>query len=213
MRTYKPIIFQPDMVRATIAETKTVTRRVMKPQVPPEWDERELWVDAEGWIHTGTGGSYLGTKTDSRCPYGGPGGQLWVRENILLLEATRGASYTVKVMYMANKEEIIFHNITPDQYSWALRKIEKGKITPSIYMPEWLARLRLTILEIKIQRTSWITDEGALAEGTEVAPGQRPRAAFIELWDSINKDRGFPFSADPWVYKIKYEIESRRIGP
>jgi hypothetical protein len=79
----RPILFSGSMVRAILSGVKFQTRRVVKPQT--EWVEPEtVWQQADG--HSGPG--WYAHNEDYpeegslfyRCPYGQPGGRLWVKE-------------------------------------------------------------------------------------------------------------------------------------
>lgn len=78
----KPILFSTAMVQAILEGRKTMTRRVIDPQPDPDsepslaprilglednWD-KWFWDTAEG------------ERIYKSCPYGEPGGILWVRE-------------------------------------------------------------------------------------------------------------------------------------
>lgn len=86
----RPILFQPDMVRALLDGRKTQTRRTVKPQPPAQmpfaqecgYNEGRFW-----WNDTDEDNDMVefwpGYECDEamRCPCGQPGDRLWVREN------------------------------------------------------------------------------------------------------------------------------------
>jgi hypothetical protein len=88
----RPILFSAPMVRAIREGRKTQTRRVVKHpgdflgaggRNGGDWDDPQLW----GWEDPEDPGHFLVLARDPepgdvpfRCPYGQPGGRLWVRE-------------------------------------------------------------------------------------------------------------------------------------
>jgi hypothetical protein len=102
-------------------------------------------------------------------------------------------------------------------------------------MPRTACRLRLKITGIRVERLQDITEEDAKAEGlscltkdggitykygipdSDGLPGNDdfgwhwhdwnidPRKSFQKLWDSINKDRGYGWDTNPWLWVISFE--------
>lgn len=75
----RPILFSGVMVRALLAGTKTMTRRIVKPQPETTYPEAVFsFIEMDGdkgiWGSKGCGISVR------KCPYGRPGDRLWVRE-------------------------------------------------------------------------------------------------------------------------------------
>ena len=55
-------------------------------------------------------------------------------------------------------------------------------------------------------------DDAVLAEGIEVPPDHvpwNPCDAYADLWDGLNKERGFGWDVDPWVWVVSF----RRLKP
>lgn len=77
----RPIIMSAESVRAILAGTKTMTRRVVKPQPDPGFPFFRFVLGTEKnaslWLGYASAGSLAYTV---RCPYGVPGDRLWVRE-------------------------------------------------------------------------------------------------------------------------------------
>jgi len=176
----RPILFSGPMVRAILDGRKTMTRRVIKyPAVTVEHDR----IIAGRFIDPKTG-CVDGQFDVIACPYGQPGDRLWVRETY--------NSCGGKPFYRADGE------LHPD---WKWR--------PSIFMPRWASRITLEITAVRVERLKDITIEDAQAEG--VTPlgvegdGRRWRAAFRELWDSLNAKRGHGWGANPWVWVISFK--------
>ena len=179
----RPIIFSGEMVRAILDGRKTQTRRVIKPQ--PDH------------IHTFQKGILLPQIGDKeiRCPYGQPGDRLWVRETW----AKNNPVLDAKVCYRADL-------MSPD-----LGKPWK----PSIYMPRWASRITLEIVNVRVERVQEITEADVIAEGIGAFTLARgvlsdappdPRWKFIELWNSINANRGYGWEINPWVWVIEFKV-------
>ena len=87
------------------------------------------------------------------------------------------------------------------EYQWCTR--------PSIHMPHWASRINLEITGIRIERVQDISEQDAITEG--VSPSICPpydhiahKAAFMTLWDSINKKRGYSWDSNPWCWVIGF---------
>ncbi len=86
------------------------------------------------------------------------------------------------------------------------------KWAPSIFMPRWACRLRLKVLEVRIERLQQITAGAALAEGVDVSDctadrGKHALERFEKLWDGINGKRG-PWASNCWVWVVRFEVAS-----
>ena len=171
----KPILFSGPMVRALLAGIKTQTRRLVKYNnmlgEPAEWCSS---VAEPGWIHI---------CGDFRrfCPYGQPGGRLWVRE-------------TWRSMGKCNKgTDVVFYRADGHV---------DGPWRPSIFMPRWASRITLEITEVRVQRLQEISEADARAEGAKHMPDHRWH--FREIWDSINGKK-YPWASNPWVWCLTFK--------
>jgi hypothetical protein len=180
----RPIIFNGEMVRAILAGRKTQTRRVIK-------------VDGEHLRYSTYGKQALEILCDGTWrywthvhgnPYGQPGDRLWVRE------------------------AWAYWGSFPDD-GWVIYRADADKYgvtwKPSIYMPKKYARIWLDIAAVRVERVQDITEEDVLAEGCGLVPWSSehdwPRTAgFAELWDGINKKRGFGWDVNPWVWVVEF---------
>lgn len=206
MKDY-PLLMQSAMVRATLADLKSQTRRVMKPQ-PTYIDVTipDLW-RVEGL-------SIRDAEKACRCPYGKPGTRLWVRETWAL-----GADETgePKVFYRATDSPTVGVAFP--------RKPAIEAWKSSIYMPRWASRLTLEICEVRVQRVQEISEEDAIAEGvfawrdtwtTPKVAGTNwlksmqhlgiksiPIRLFATLWDSINGKK-YPWESNPYVFALTF---------
>lgn len=202
-----PILFSTPMVRAILDGNKTQTRRIVKPQ-PPENDlpscpefYHPIKYDRYGDMIPGEKqfGIY-GGGWDVKCPYGKPGDRLWVRETFCIGKVVAGEDDDWYISQCKDENDIIYKEA-------AIREgIGLSEVTwkPSIFMPRSASRITLEITGVRVERLQDISDDDALAEGIE--PGRVSHVLeFMELWDSINADRGYGWSTNPWVWVIEFK--------
>jgi hypothetical protein len=176
------LLFKAEMVRALLDGSKTQTRRVVKPQ-----PTNQLFRTISCWNDEAHAREW-------QCPYGQPGDRLWVRET--WRQAYPKTNFSHGVVYRADKERALGMDEYSDRHRWK----------PSIFMPRWASRILLGITAVRVERLQDISDEDALAEGcyptkTGIYPGA-PRAAYRELWDSINGAGSW--DANPWVWVVEF---------
>ncbi len=189
----KPILFSGPMIRAILANTKTQTRRIFKP-------DRMTW-DANGryTTHAMRGGelSITGSgpfKPSSwlhYCPYGQPGDRLWVRESFARVPTACGS------------EDIVF----AADYQDGSDRAAGVRYTPSIHMPRHASRITLEIARVRVERLRACNEVDAIAEGAPWAACGAPqegshKAGFAQLWEQINGHGSW--EANPWVWVIEF---------
>ncbi len=206
----RPILFKGEMVRAILDGTKTQTRRIVKPQ-PEVTSDSDCRVKINGNHHTGPS-DYLLKDVLPRfaCPYGQPGDRLWVRETTCIApkffappDQSCVPDYDGDLRYVSYKAD--------GHCEYAMREY-KLKWTPSIHMPRWASRITLEIVSVRVERLQDITEECAKAEGCDnsnseaaitVGWYERPRSAFIRLWESINGADSW--LSNPWVWVVEFK--------
>ena len=195
----KPILFNTEMVRASLDGRKSCTRRIVKPQ--------QLIVMLPDKCKNGAPEEFLKEKklmfkpycdmtdielinTAYKAPYQ-PGDILYVRET--WKKAPNGYYYY----------EDWQRNDIADVTKWK----------PSIHMPKEAARIWLKVTDVRGERLQEITSEQIGREGVEVEyphvlNGEEKRYAFSTLWNSTVKksdlDR-YGWNANPWVWVIEFE--------
>ncbi len=209
--TMRPILFSAPMVRALLADRKTMTRRVVDPQPNfPDFADRIIWTDAHGspGLHIYDKHCIARGVWDVKCPYGTPGDHLWVRETWQSLQKfdvlpPNKVPVGSEIQYPASWEH------------WV------SKRRPSIHMCQWMSRITLKITGVRVERLQAITEQDARAEGVEHADGLNDywldyletkghiiqgvasaKQSFATLWDKIN-DRG-AWDANPWVWVVEF---------
>lgn len=199
-----PILFSGAMVKAILADQKTETRRVIKPQP-------EVIKGDESWLSEIVHG-----LLKRRCPYGSAGDTLWVRETwwkppeITPKMLREGADTWPKVSYCADCENA-------DNEFWEEMKWKK---LPSIFMPRWASRITLEIVNVKVERLQEISQDSINNEGINYVDGylhelciwrdsiegiRQTRLNFYrQLWDSINGKK-YPWKSNPWVWVVQFK--------
>jgi hypothetical protein len=200
----RPILFSGPMVRAIIAGTKTVTRRIVEPMAGQqrEWLTRELLdavphgeMKAGGWQmhHPKAGTVFQGVFVDHdsplgwiRCPYGVPGDRLWVREawafedcgedgHRLIWQADRAAAWASDVARIAAGAFYMDADYQPTRWR------------PSIHMPRAFSRINLEIASVRAERLQDIADDDIRAEGVtpdvvaEMLDGKRGEPHLLDM--------------------------------
>ena len=190
----RPILFSAPMVRAILAGTKTVTRRIVKPQ-PRDGFNAAPHPEVQSF--------------ERCCKHGQPGDRLWVRE--AWAEPTTldpGPTF-----YRADYPDCVpahFENVpSADQIKWK----------PSIHMRRNQSRITLEITDIHVERLQDISGKDILAEGAVLRAhddefGHNPVSAFdgcvyLDLaslwargWESINGAGSW--AENPWVWVISF---------
>jgi hypothetical protein len=183
----RPILFQPAMVHALLAGTKTQTRRVVKGM-------RLEWLQPNNFTP-----EFVANPENGLCPYGFAGDRLWVRER-----GWMAASKTAFLPFAGNESPNAPRSPDGTPYrSW-----------PSIHMPRWACRLVLEVTSVRVERLQAISEADSRAEGAPGyeegvdAPPPEPeyewsyRASYRRLWEQINGPGSW--DANPWVWVVEF---------
>jgi len=188
------LMFTGEMARALAEKRKTQTRRIVKPQpaapVMQDDDTGEwgmLWYSADE-----RGDPTVEHWTPIRCPYGGPGDEIWARESIR-------------------------YNLEHDNFYYAADNkgcgqavynllAKRKKSRPSILMPRGACRSVRTLTAVRIERLCDISEADAQAEGIQWAtvPGGGALSGYKTLWERLNAKRGYPWSSNPFVWVLEW---------
>lgn len=138
----------------------------------------------DGW-HTNSSVSDI----EDYCPYGKRGDSLWWRETWHTHAAFD---------HMAPRE------ITARSVHYAADgPIKTGKKRPSIFMPRWACRIVTPITGVKCQQLHAMTAADAQHEGCGF--GSSGYAKYIDLWNSLNEQRGFGWDTNPFVWVLEFD--------
>lgn len=219
--TDRPMIFSGPMVRALLDGRKTQTRRVLKPQPP---NHVQIYRVGSVWDwRDGTRGGYV------KVPFA-IGDRIWVREtwaedaepvccgrpHPIVGPGRNGEMEYVGEECCGSPEPspIITYRaeVAPEYKPYS----ERGWRSP-IYMPRWASRITLVVTDVRVQRLHEISEEDAISEGvgpTLVSPdgGSAPHVeTYIELWNSLNAKRGYPWESNPWVCALTFDVIRQNI--
>ncbi|RRA01866.1 hypothetical protein DF054_22595 [Burkholderia cepacia] len=230
--TEHPILFNEPMSAAARAGTKSQTRRVVnwrtvRPGLNLQFSGLTASAVGNAWVlESPTRASHEWRCAPTRCPYGVPGDQLWVRE-------THIAYGRWETRYSPKKERDECHFIdmtleTGREYRFGgdLPNAARGSVTPawwrrpSIFMPRAAARTLLEVTGVRVERLRHISESDARAEGVMIEErhkigyclggdraADRPPSirAFRELWDGLNAAAGHGWDANPWVWVVEFK--------
>lgn len=222
----KPIIFNDDMVQAILEGRKTVTRRVVRPQLPDHCQncmvihKEFIYDDNTEDVYCARCGNPLRNNGFSYKPPYHPGDILYVRETYVTWHLPLG---DILYCYKATDPN---GNKRPTSPEFDC-DLDVRPWRPSIYMPKAAARIFLRVTDVRLEPLMDITDDGALHEG---AKGVRcdhydlgehgctdcmntgwiepPTVEFMYIWDSTIKKSdldSYGWDANPWVWVIEFE--------
>lgn len=226
----RPILMKGEMVRAILDGRKTQTRRVVKPHpYCPGGTFHYVKGRDEPWVFSP---KYINDRDGSmlvrKCPYGDHGDRLWVKETWQSTVPFRTTEYVHGNHYVCDTgrcvperamEILAAHATDPDGVDFYYKEGHVGPTKrddsegagdicwwrPSIYMPRWASRITLEVTGIRVERLQEITLLDAVDEGWHPANGQGPVEWYEDLWNAINKKRGFGWATNPWVWVIQFK--------
>lgn len=202
----KPILFNTDMVRAILANEKTQTRRIVK----PNYKDDEYCLRVVTNQHTGE--KYLEKLDEDEDPFPNPrfvfspyeiGDILWVRETW---------STTDKCgLYPNWPIDGIHYMYKADDPDCSAAK--ESRWYPSIHMPKQAARIFLRVKEVRVERLQSITSYDCVKEGISkdilyALKERMTKGIFAILWESTIKKADLPkygWYANPLVWVIEFE--------
>lgn len=204
----RPILFSGPMVKALLAGTKTVTRRLVK--------------NAD-WLACLSGDCPHDTQAECDatlpgfCPYGKAGDRLWVRETWAAVKQG-GACSPAEATYACFPDgSQIFRcgGYYPETKAVCALNWPTGwRWRPSIFMPRWASRITLEIVSVRVERLQEIHHKTAEfeAEGIELPPDElypytnradKLERRFRYLWNKLN-GKSHPWNDNPWVWRIEF---------
>lgn len=146
-----PILMCGDMVRATLNDLKTKTRRVITPQ-PVYFDERGWPLQNKLKIMRAPGGHTVGHHPRMKCPYGEPGDRLWVREAAYIAPPGFFSANDCNLTDNKGEKRLVGWTASMDGDAKRCAADFGVKQTPSIFMPRWASRITLEIVAVRVER-------------------------------------------------------------
>ena len=215
----RPILVRGPLIQPILDDIKTHTRRIMKPQP----HEVIPYPSSCPLIRLRESDATLSTWNNA-CPYGQPGDQLWVRENLRRSEDGLWGTYEADGSWVVAQTGIPMRICWHSSKDRSLSKSQDRKCVPSIHMPRWASRITLEIVDIRVERLQDISEKDAIAEGIEglYINGRRegwinytakggddcdnafgsPVASYRTLWESINGPGSWELN--PWVWVVVF---------
>lgn len=176
--TERPILMSGPMVRTTLADRKTNTRRLMK--VPPGTSADGVYCDrynkSDRWAWWLPDGRMVRPETFA-CPYGAVGDRLWVREAwrtseaLDKLNATQIAAKALDANYKRPWAPIVYGDGVERDWDHDSIPVESGgwggpgRRRLGRFMPRWLSRITIEVTGVRVERLQGISEEDAKAEG------------------------------------------------
>lgn len=214
----KPILYNTEMVCATLDGRKTATRRLVKP-LPPDGARLELLGDRR---HAMNMSIEIPGPDDHRIytpPYV-TGDILYVREKFAYDGFDGHEDIYVYWTDVDDCDRVVWGDL--DEGEWAPSCDYTWH--PSIHMPKEAARIFLRVTDVRVERLQEITIEQVLKEGitretieARISPGssaphwvfhEAAKRCFAQLWDSTvapEKRDTYGWAANPWVWVIEFE--------
>jgi hypothetical protein len=200
LKNAKPILFNTEMVQATLEGRKTATRRIMKPQPLFKTSRKYIFADETC------------PKKFEDCDNIFDVYQYQVGDILYVRETFCEVPYEYEHIPMENG-----HITVPKIAYRADSKIDyTGIWKPSIHMPKELARIFLKVTNVRVERLQDMSIQDMINEGVKASDITTNRGVieyrvvnrFEELWDSTVKKKDldkYGFGANPWVWVIEFE--------
>lgn len=192
--SYKPILFNTEMVQAIQTGRKTQTRRIIKPQ--PVWDGISCFhISKYGCWAEGRNDRIF--SAEDNWPIN-TGDILWVRETWRPIEASSAG--WCRIEYKAGGTEEFQKVIAVPNYQEPWH--------PSIHMPKEAARIFLRVKDVRVERLKDINEKYEPGpDNPVIKEGVGYLCDFIATWENTIKlaDRErYGWEANPWVWVIEF---------
>ncbi|MBE5251589.1 hypothetical protein [Mixta mediterraneensis] len=222
----RPIIFNPEMIKAIIDGRKTMTRRIMKVQPDsPNFgllritdSTKRADIGKYHWAESNATGTHTRSALFT-CPFGAVGDRLWVRETWQAIHDSLDEFGNVDertwMPSIPKSSDSYWHAVYAETSGQSNREDRGFPWRPSTHMPRWASRITLEITGVRVERLQDISQADAIAEG---APPSHPSI------DAVSRDYGFPdfsrswfgqtwwsiygeesWQANPWVWVIEFK--------
>lgn len=215
------LLMTPTNRQKSIDNLKTKTRRVIE---LPSWSTKD-WKDFET---DGAEAEIICARTGCMavipCPYGKKGDLLYLKEptEVLTFQSRRWAGTELNSVRVRYPDGMIRDlEITSDDYKKLAARKNLARPTRALFMLRSFARYWFTVTDIRVEKLQDISESDAIAEGIyQMSSGYwtggihpvkgtykhmpDPLSGFRDLWNSINKARGYGWDQNPWVWVVSY---------
>lgn len=139
----RPILYSAPMVQATLADLKTQTRRLVKPQ-PEVVSVAGLFRSLAFKGKRGQQILYPNAKDDvlKLCPYGQPGDRLYVKEAWRVGKVFDGLAGS-----QMHTSPTVWYEANPNN-----KPENMGRYRHARFMPRWASRITLEIVSVRVER-------------------------------------------------------------
>lgn len=218
----RSIILRAHEVRGILSGRQTQVRRVVKPRL--EGHDGFMDCGKFGPVHLDDLYPEVLPELIARCPFGAPGGRLWVRESVYIDYIPYDAGRLPKERPHDEVFKSIYYRADGDCCEQipecCCAEVGKPRWRAAGALPKWASRLTLEITDVRVQRLQDIGHADAAAEGwpgdaearalCEHAPGLADDAAiewYADLWESLYGPGSW--SANSWLWALTFRrIES-----
>lgn len=226
----KSTMFKDEMFQAVLDLRKTETRRLnglKEINKNPHWykEVKQMCVNEKGqtifafkkhdhWIDKE---DFFCMEVDyAKSPYK-VGDVIGIKENFYIMKLRPTAFHYINFQYNFGRE---YRHLKLTDNEWSKYRKWKNQTgsKSKLFMFESLIRNKIKITDIRIERINDISDQDCIKEGIKLCfynalNRGRPdynfefiRGSFIELWDSINKSRGYGWDKNNWVFVYVFEL-------
>ncbi len=202
--TIKPIIFSAPMVRAILADRKTMTRRLLSYQ--RDWPGRVESRDGK-LLYYPSAPAFPARRAEpalSAPSRYAAGDRLWVKETAYIAPAGFGDRDLGNATDTEGQRRVVGYVASMDGDSERCAQDYGVKKTPSIYMPRWASRLTLEVTAVRVERLQEITESDARAEGVDELDGEIDEVKLCEYAKRAD------WASNPWVACVTFKrVEAR----
>ncbi len=217
------ILFSTSMIQSIQEDRKSMTRRIVKKMLCEcgNWIPHEVCnTTFEGFQTSGHSGLWSCESCMAepvKCPYGIPGDILLPQETWKVVSKV-DHDCMMLIEYKVGGTKVV--RFTEERYLKFRKFHGKAGWQSPYFMPKEACRNRLLNKGVKVERLQDITEEDAKDEGVKDPYDYQPpeyyeqpcvrgleinKSAFAGLWDSLNKNPGYSWQANPWVWVVSFE--------
>jgi len=231
----KPILFSTPMIFALLEGRKTMTRRVIDHMgngmhygnLLCDWGLSEKPYIKDGLLYWELQTAVDDSRMFKIKPKYQSGDLLYVQETWKVDSAADhllNMAIDFKALQSGHSQAEVLCNFTPDRYKKFRKYYQKNGWQSPYFMPCEAARLFLRVKNVRVERVQDITEGDALKEGVTGVPCSHagcgvygcedcmnsgwiepPQVEFMDLWDRLNKSRGYGWEVNPWVWVYEFE--------